>query len=49
MMKSRFLDSQIVTILKQAESGSPVPKLCSEHNIRGGPAKLDSLISDVLL
>lgn len=33
MKKSRFTDSQILTILKQAEAGSPVPELCREHNI----------------
>jgi putative transposase len=33
MKKSRFLDTQITTILKQAESGTPIPKLCGEHGI----------------
>jgi putative transposase len=33
MKKSRFSDSQIVGILKQAETGSPVPSLCREHGI----------------
>jgi putative transposase len=33
MKKSRFSDSQIVGILKQAEAGSPVPSLCREHGI----------------
>jgi putative transposase len=33
MKKSRFSDSQIVGILKQAESGAPVPTLCREHGI----------------
>ena len=33
MKKSRFTDSQIITILKQAEAGSPVPQLCREHGI----------------
>jgi len=28
---SRFSDSQIIAILKQAEAGSPVPELCREH------------------
>ena len=33
MKTSRFTDSQIITILKQAEAGSPVPELCREHGI----------------
>jgi putative transposase len=33
MKKSRFTDSQILAILKQAEAGSPVPELCREHGI----------------
>jgi len=33
MKTSRFTDSQIITILKQAEGGSPVPELCREHGI----------------
>jgi putative transposase len=33
MKKSRFTDSQIMSILKQAEAGSPVPELCREHGI----------------
>jgi putative transposase len=33
MKKSRFSDSQIVGILKQAEGGIPVPSLCREHGI----------------
>jgi putative transposase len=33
MKKSRFTDSQILAILKQAEGGSPVPELCREHGI----------------
>ena len=31
MRKSRYSDSQIMAILKQAESGTPVPALCREH------------------
>ena len=30
---SRFSDSQIIAILRQAEIGSPVPELCREHGI----------------
>jgi len=33
MKKSRFSDTQILSILKQAEGGVPVPELCSEHGI----------------
>ena len=33
MKKSKFTDSQILSILKQAESGTPVPQLCREHGI----------------
>ncbi|WP_323001696.1 IS3 family transposase [Denitromonas sp.] len=33
MKKSRFSDSQIIAILKQAEGGTPVPELCREHGI----------------
>ena len=33
MKASRFSDSQIIAILRQAEIGSPVPELCREHGI----------------
>ena len=33
MKTSRFTDSQIIAILKQAEGGSPIPELCREHGI----------------
>ena len=33
MKKSRFSDSQILAIFKQAESGVPVPELCREHGM----------------
>ena len=33
MKKSRFTDSQIMAVLKQAEVGVVVPKLCREHGI----------------
>ena len=33
MKKSRFTDSQIIAILNQAESGTPVPDLCREHGM----------------
>ena len=33
MKTSRFTDSQIIAILKQAEVGTPTPDLCREHGI----------------
>ncbi len=33
MKRSKFSDSQIMAILKQAEAGTPVPELCREHGI----------------
>jgi len=33
MKKSRYSDSQILSILKQNETGSTVPDLCSEHGM----------------
>ncbi|MCK8578110.1 transposase, partial [Yersinia ruckeri] len=33
MKKSRFTDSQIMSILKQAEAGTPVTELCREHGM----------------
>lgn len=33
MKKSRYTDNQIISILKQAEAGAPVPELCREHGI----------------
>ncbi len=30
MKKSKFTDSQILSILKQAENGAPVPEVCRE-------------------
>ena len=33
MKKSRYSDSQIIAILKQAEAGTPVPDLCREHGM----------------
>jgi putative transposase len=31
--RSRFTDSQIMAVLKQAEAGMPVPDLCREHGV----------------
>ena len=33
MKKSKYSDSQIMAILKQAETGVPVPELCREHGM----------------
>jgi putative transposase len=33
MERTRFTDSQILAVLKQAEAGTAVPDLCREHGI----------------
>ena len=33
MKTSKFTDSQIMSILKQAESGTPIAALCREHSM----------------
>lgn len=33
MKRSRYSDSQILAILKQAENGIPIPQLCREHGM----------------
>lgn len=33
MKKSRFTDSQILSVLKQTENSVPVPELCREHGM----------------
>ena len=33
MKKSKFSDSQIISILKQAEAGAPITDLCREHSM----------------
>ena len=33
MRKSRYTDNQIISILKQAEAGTPIPDLCREHGM----------------
>lgn len=43
MKKSRFTDSQILTILKQAENGTPVAELCREHGMSSAAFLLHDL------
>jgi putative transposase len=33
MKRSRFTDSQILSVLKQAETGTAVPDLCNESSL----------------
>lgn len=33
MKRSKYTDSQIMAILKQADSGVPIPELCREHGM----------------
>jgi putative transposase len=33
MKRSKYSDSQIISILGQAEAGTPVPDLCREHGM----------------
>ena len=33
MKTSRFTDSQVIAVLKQAEAGTPVPELCRTQGI----------------
>ena len=33
MKTSKYSDSSIINILKQAEAGTPVPNLCREHGM----------------
>ena len=33
MKTSKYSDSLIMSILKQAEAGTPIPNLCSEHGM----------------
>ena len=33
MKRARFTDSQVIAILKEAESGVSVPTLCSKHSM----------------
>ena len=33
MKKSKYSDSQIMAVLKQAKAGTPAPELCREHGM----------------
>ena len=53
MKKSRFSDRQILAILKQAESGTPVPGLCQEHGMSSAsfykwPAKFGGMDASLM-
>lgn len=37
MKTSRYSDSQILAILKQAEAGTPAPSLCRVHGMSSAP------------
>lgn len=49
MKKSRFTDSQVITILKQAEAGTPVPELCREHGMSTFSVKIVVTLSEKCL
>lgn len=44
MKKSRYTDSQILSILKQNESGTSVPDLCREHGTPGSARAYPELL-----
>ncbi|ADP96856.1 transposase [Marinobacter adhaerens] len=53
MKKSRFSDSQILSILKQAENGVPVPELCRENGMSSAsfykwPAKFGGMDTSMM-
>ena len=48
-LKSRFTDSQILSVLKQAENGVPVPELCREHGMSSATFISDALSSEAWL
>ena len=49
MKKSRFTDSQIVAILKQAEAGTPVADLCREYGMSSASVEIAGLLLVVSL
>lgn len=48
MKKSRFTDSQILAILKQAETGVPVPELCCRAPFYKWRAKFDGMDASMM-
>ena len=44
MKISRFTDSQIMQILKQAETGISAPELCREHGMTHNTTELDVVL-----
>lgn len=49
MKSSRFTDSQIIAILKQAEGGCPVAELFREHDSYGNDYALSFLCVFILV
>ena len=43
MKTSRYSDSQILSILKQAENGIAVPELCREHGMSSASFHIEPL------
>lgn len=39
MKTSKYSDSLIMSILKQAEAGTPIPNLCREHGMSSAKSK----------
>ncbi len=48
MKKSCFSDSQILSILKQAEGGAPVPELCRDATFYKWRAKFDGIDASMM-